>query len=328
MLEDSFTFNPNRIECNNVDIEQYLKQINNNYPFDEFIKSFLSGQRADVVASFPAGQMVEIVADGIESRHPRGVHAEANAIAPTLPACQQLLHGEGIEVAVADGESSWNLNANKSTEGKSKEEGKTKKKSDENLLNNKRRKPHDIFDKDNIKRTTQIFYLNFLVDFINLIIIILFDIDFKNKETKDKYQFKQLKNDLKKHITNKMFNELKSKNLKEIFIMNTSDKIKYYKNDTIYENVMKINNKIEKILEEKYLTFFPIFYRKYNFFNLNKYGINIDIPLDNIKRFEYFKTKALKKITEPENQDKYIKRLEESIRANFMQNSTIFEVKK
>ena len=231
-------------------------------------------------------------------------------------------------------ESSPNLNANKSTEGKSKEEGKTKKKSgrekksDENLLNKKRRKPHDIFDKDNIKRTIQIFYSNFLVDFINLIIIILFDIDFKNKETKDKYQFKQLKNDLKKHITNKMFNELKSKNLKEIFIMNTSDRIIYYKNDTIYENVMKINNKIGKILEEKYLTFFPIFYRKYNFFNLNKYGINIDIPLDNIKRFEYFKTKKLKKITETENQDKYIKRLEESIRANFMENSPTFVVKK
>ena len=91
---------------------------------------------------------------------------------------------------------------------------------------------------------------------------------------------------------------------------------------------MKINNKIEKILEEKYLTFFPIFYRKYNFFNLNKYGINIDIPLDNIKRFEYFKTKKLKKITETENQDKYIKRLEESIRANFMENSPTFVVKK
>ena len=274
MSIDSFTYNSNRIESNNVDkYEQNLNQINNGYPFDESNKSFLF-------------------------------------------------------------ESSWNLNANKSTEGKSKEEGKTKKKSDENLLNNKRRKPHGRFDKDNIKRKIQIFYLNFLVDFINLIIRILFinqngfNIDFKNKEIKDKYQFKQLKYDLKKDITNKMFNELKSKNLKEIFIMNTSDRIIYYKNDTIYENVMKINNKIEKILEEKYLAFFSIFYRKYDFYNLSKYGLNIDIPLDNIKRFKYFKTKALKKITEPENQDKYIKRLEESIRANFMQNSTIFVVKK
>ena len=126
-----------------------------------------------------------------------------------------------------------------------------------------------------------------------------------------------------------MFNELKSKNLKEIFIENTSDRFIYYKNDTVYENVMKINNKIEKILDEKYLKFFPIFYQKYNFFNLNKYDLNIDISLENIKRFKFFKTKALKNITEPENQNKYIKRLEESIQANFMEkNSPTFVVHK
>ena len=238
-------------------------------------------------------------------------------------------------------EPSPNLKSNESTKGKSNRKNKTirrsgkKKKSDENLLNKKRRKKHGIYDKDNIKRKIQVFYLNFLVDFINLIIRTLFikqngfNTDFKNKEINDKYQFKQLKYDLKKDITNKLFNELKSKNLKEIFIENTSDRFIYYKNDTVYENVMKINNKIEKILDEKYLKFFPIFYQKFNFFNLNKYDLNIDISLENIKRFKFFKTKALKNITEPENQNKYIKRLEESIQANFMEkNSPTFVVHK
>jgi hypothetical protein len=222
--------------------------------------------------------------------------------------------------------------SNKSTNRKIDEEAKKIEKSDKTLLNKKRRKPHDKFDKDNIKRFTQVSYFTFLVDFINLIIRTLFikengfDSDFQNKEINDKYQFKSIKYELKKDITNEAFNILKSKNLKEIFTKNTSKRSKYYKNDAVYDNVLKINNKIEKILEQKYLEFFPIFYRNNNFINLIKYELNIDISLENIKRYEFFKTKALKNISEPEEQDRYIQRLEESIRDNFMKKT--FVVKK
>ena len=223
-------------------------------------------------------------------------------------------------------------NSNKSTNRNGDEEAKKTEKSDKTLLNKKRRKPHDKFEKDNIKRFTQVSYFTFLVDFINLIIRTLFikengfDSDFQNKEINDKYQFKPIRYELKKVITNEAFNILKSKNLKEIFTKNTSNRNKHHKNDAVYDNVLKINNKIEKILEQKYLEFFPIFYRNNNFINLIKYELNIDISLENIKRYEFFKTKALKNITEPEEQDRYIKRLEESIRDNFMKKT--FVVKK
>ena len=237
---------------------------------------------------------------------------------------------ESIESSIS--ELTLKLISNKSTNRKSDEEAKKIEKSDKTLLNKKRKKPHDKFDKDNIKRFTQVSYFTFLVDFINLIIRTLFikengfDSDFQNKEINDKYQFKSIKYELKKDITNEAFNILKSKNLKEIFYENTSNRNKYYKNDAVYDNVLKINNKIEKILEQKYLEFFPIFYRNNNFINLIKYELNIDISLENIKRYEFFKTKALKNIIEPEEQDRYIQRLEESIRDNFMKKT--FVVKK
>ena len=238
---------------------------------------------------------------------------------------------ESIESSIS--ELTLKLISSKSSNRKSDEEAKKIEKSDKTLLNKKRKKPHDKFDKDNIKRFTQVSYFTFLVDFINLIIRTLFikengfDSDFQNKEINDKYQFKSIKYELKKDITNEAFNILKSKNLKEIFTKNTSKRNKYYyKNEAVYDNVLKINNKIEKILEQKYLEFFPIFYRNNNFINLIKYELNIDISLENIKRYEFFKTKALKNITEPEEQDRYIKRLEESIRDNFMKKT--FVVKK
>ena len=237
---------------------------------------------------------------------------------------------ESIESSIS--ELTLKLISNKSSNRKSDEEAKKIEKSDKTLLNKKRKKPHDKFDKDNIKRFTQVSYFTFLVDFINLIIRTLFikengfDSDFQNKEINDRYQFKSIKYELKKNITNEAFNILKSKNLKEIFTKNTSKRNKYYKNDAVYDNVLKINNKIEKILEQKYLEFFPIFYRNNNFINLIKYELNIDISLENIKRYEFFKTKALKNITEPEEQVRYIQRLEESIRDNFMKKT--FVVKK
>ena len=237
---------------------------------------------------------------------------------------------ESFEFSIS--ELTLKLISNKSTNRKSDEEAKKIEKSDKTLLNKKRKKPHDKFDKDNIKRFTQVSYFTFLVDFINLIIRTLFikengfDSDFQNKEINDKYQFKPIRYEFKKVITNRAFNILKSKNLKEIFTKNTSNRNKYYKNDAVYDNVLKINNKIEKILEQKYLEFFPIFYRNNNFINLIKYELNIDISLENIKRYEFFKTKALKNISEPEEQVRYIQRLEESIRDNFMKKT--FVVKK
>jgi hypothetical protein len=235
---------------------------------------------------------------------------------------------------------SSNIICNKSTEGTSdkqselikREEGK--KAQNKSLLKKKRRKPHDKYAKDNIKRKIQIVYLHFLVNFVNLIIREIFrkfngfNWDFQNKKIKDGYQFKKLEYNFAKKIDKKSFNLLKSKTLKEIFKDNTSRKFKSYKNDEVYDNVSAINDKIDYILNQKYLEFFRIFYQKNNYTNLSKYDLDIDISLENIKKFEFFKNKELEKIKEPENQSKYVERIEESIRNNFMINSHLFIVKK
>ena len=203
------------------------------------------------------------------------------------------------------------------------------------LLNKKRRKPHTKYSRDNIKRKIQVNYLKFLVNFINLIIRVLskkysgFNDEFENKKISDKYQFKKLnygKFSLK--IDNDSFNSLKSKKLLEIITLNTNGKNKNNKNDEVYDNLFEIKHKLEKILDQSYLEFFPIYYQKENYTNLKKYGLDIDISLENLKRFDFFIKKEKQKIKELENKEKYEKGIEESIRENFMTNSHLFIVKK
>ena len=203
------------------------------------------------------------------------------------------------------------------------------------LLNKKRRKPHTKYSRDNIKRKIQVNYLKFLVNFVNLIIRVLFkkysgfNDEFKDKKISDKYQFKKLnygKFSLK--IDNDSFNSLKSKKLLEIITLNTNGKNKNNKNGEVYNNLFEIKHKLEKILDQSYLEFFPIYYQKENYTNLKKYGLDIDISLENLKRFDFFIKKEKQKIKELENKEKYEKGIEESIRENFMTNSHLFIVKK
>ena len=203
------------------------------------------------------------------------------------------------------------------------------------LLNKKRRKPHTKYYRDNIKRKIQVNYLKFLVNFVNLIIRVLFkkysgfNDEFENKKISDKYQFKKLNyGKFAMKTDNDSFNSLKSKKLLEIITLNTNGKNKNNKNDEVYKNLFEIKHKLEKILNQSYLEFFPIYYQKENYTNLKKYGLDIDISLENLKRFDFFIKKEKQKIKELENKEKYEKGIEESIRENFMTNSHLFIVKK
>ena len=203
------------------------------------------------------------------------------------------------------------------------------------LLNKKRRKPHTKYFRDNIKRKIQVNYLKFLVNFVNLIIRVLFkkyngfNDEFKDKKISDKYQFKKLNyGKFAMKTDNDSFNSLKSKKLLEIITLNTNGKNKNNKNDEVYDNLFEIKHKLEKILDQSYLEFFPIYYQKENYTNLKKYGLDIDISLENLKRFDFFIKKEKQKIKELENKEKYEKGIEESIRENFMTNSHLFIVKK
>ena len=203
------------------------------------------------------------------------------------------------------------------------------------LLNKKRRKPHTKYYRDNIKRKIQVNYLKFLVNFVNLIIRVLFkkysgfNDEFKDKKISDKYQFKKLNyGKFAMKTDNDSFNSLKSKKLLEIITLNTNGKNKNNKNDEVYDNLFEIKHKLEKILDQSYLEFFPIYYQKENYTNLKKYGLDIDISLENLKRFDFFIKKEKEKIQELENKEKYEKGIEESIRENFTTKSHLFIVKK
>ena len=210
----------------------------------------------------------------------------------------------------------------------------TNKESNSLLNKKKKRKSHDKFDKDNIKRKIQVKYIKFLVKFVNKAILEIFDkynmnsiIDIKRKKKIEYYQFKSLSYDFSKNVDSLSFSRYKSKKISEIFVENTSPKYKNYNNVDIYNNIIQINNKINNILNKPYLEFFDAFYKKQNVLNLKKYGFNLDIYLNDIERFEQFTEQQKKQTTE--NFELYIKRIEECINNDFIiySNTPLFSIK-
>ena len=209
----------------------------------------------------------------------------------------------------------------------------TNKENDSLLSKKRKRKSHDKFDKDNIKRKVQVNYLKFLVEFVNKIILKIFDkfnknniLDIKNKKQIENYQFKSLNYDFSKKIDSFSFNKYKSKKISEILKENTSPKYKKYNNVDVYDNIIQINKKLNNILNKPYLEFFEAFYQKQNFLNLKKYGFDLDIYLDDIKRFQEFSEEQKEKTNE--NFELYLKRIEECINSDFISNKFFFLIKK
>ena len=209
----------------------------------------------------------------------------------------------------------------------------TNKENDSLLSKKRKRKSHDKFDKDNIKRKVQVNYLKFLVEFVNKIILKIFDkfnknniLDIKSKKKIENYQFKSLNYDFSKKIDSFSFNKYKSKKISEILKENTSPKYKKYNNVDVYDNIIHINKKLNNILNKPYLEFFEAFYQKQNFLNLKKYGFDLDIYLDDIKRFQEFSEEQKEKTNE--NFEIYLKRIEECINSDFVSNKFFFLIKK
>ena len=209
----------------------------------------------------------------------------------------------------------------------------TNKENDSLLSKKRKRKIHDKFDKDNIKRKVQVNYLKFLVEFVNKIILKIFDkfnknniLDIKSKKKIENYQFKSLNYDFSKKIDSFSFNKYKSKKISEILKENTSPKYKKYNNVDVYDNIIHINKKLNNILNKPYLEFFEAFYQKQNFLNLKKYGFDLDIYLDDIKRFQEFSEEQKEKTNE--NFEVYLKRIEECINSDFISNKFFFLIKK
>ena len=192
------------------------------------------------------------------------------------------------------------------------------KKEKDIFLLKKKRKTHNKYDWDNIKRKIQVHYFKFLVEFVNKAILEIlkeYNKGFDKKIITENIQFKKISYDFAKKIDSESFHLLKTKKLKDILIENTSKKFRNFNNKDIYNNIIKLNKNVNNILNNYYLELFDVFYYQKDNINLSKYGIDLVISLDGIERFQEF-LKSQKE-NEP-NFDLYKQRIEQSIYKEFL----------
>ena len=159
---------------------------------------------------------------------------------------------------------------------KSKFDGRKRKR---DYQNNK--KVHSKYDNDNIIRKVQVHFQNFLVSFINEILLNFgiskkfLNIDYKNK----------------KNVKKENVEKMKLIEIGQILRQNISTKYKKQyeedkeKNNKLYLEIIK-NDSIRKILSETYINIFRNFYYK-NKRDLDDYGLNIKLS-NNVKTYQDF----------------------------------------
>lgn len=195
----------------------------------------------------------------------------------------------------------------------------------------KKRKKHDKFASDNIKRKILNHYFKFLTDLLNVIIRFLF-IEEKNKK---KIQFLTLRYDFRnKNFDKKIFDNIKRKlTIKEVFLEYYNHKYQNKKKNskTINEDVMeyitsKNNNVLNNILKKLCFEFINIYYNNERKINLSKYGSKCTIILPSkIKLFKDL-LDANSSNDEKENEI-YCKNMEHSIQENYLEKHPYFIVK-
>lgn len=141
-----------------------------------------------------------------------------------------------------------------------------------NLKNKKINREHDKYDKDNTLSKIQVKYINFIILFLNLILLLF---KYNKKE-----RFYLIAHVFKKTINKEYSSYLKTLKLGDIVQMEISEKCTtkdVFHNKNLY-NKIKLNPYINNILEENYLSFFRnVYYKSERKINLRKYGINEDI---------------------------------------------------
>ena len=140
-------------------------------------------------------------------------------------------------------------------------------------------KTHSKYDFDNIIRKVQVHFHNFLISFVNEI---LMNFGIKQKFLNPDYKSK-------KNVKKEIVNNLKSKEIGKILCQNLSTKYKKQykldkeKNNKLYSEVIE-NDSIKKILSEPYINIFRNFYYT-NKRDLNDYNLNIKIS-NKVKTFQ------------------------------------------
>ena len=190
----------------------------------------------------------------------------------------------------------------------------------------KKRKKHDKFALDNIKRKILNHYFIFLTNIINTIISFIFN----KEENKQKIQFLTIKYDFRNiKFNKKIFNSLRNeKTIKEVFLNYPNNKNKNSKkrNEEIMHYIInKNNNIINNILAKLCFEFINIYYNNERKINLSKYGLNVTIYLQKINLFQDL-LKANKSNDKKENQI-YSENMEKCIQEYYIRKAPYFRVK-
>lgn len=172
-------------------------------------------------------------------------------------------------------------------------------------------KIHDKFKSDNIQRKIQNHYMNFIVSFINEVLI--------NLGYQERLYFLSYK--IKLNITKYYFLNLQGKNIEDILCNEISPK---YNSKSKFINlsiIQKIKNNpvIKSILSDSYLGLFKrIYYKSIRKINLNYYGFNKEIILSkNVKLYQ----DLLNKSNDTFIDENYRKRMNECVARKFLLNS-------
>ena len=170
---------------------------------------------------------------------------------------------------------------------------KISKKNDisENLLQNKTRrgrktdpegksamKIHEKTDIDNILTVAQISYINFIVDFLNHLL--------KQKGIKNN-KFIRISHKVKKNVKISNFENLKTKKLSDILLLEISPKFRSYDKDHNKKllEAIKDMEEIKDILNENYLKFFKeVYYKSERIICIN--GKNISLFGKKLKMYK------------------------------------------
>ena len=202
----------------------------------------------------------------------------------------------------------------------------TNNSTENSLIINKKRKIHDKFAKDNIKRKILNHYFKFLTTLINTIMRFIF----KKEKNKQKLNFLAIRYDFRNNKFNKkILNSLRrEKTIKDIFLNYPNNKNKNSKK--INEDVMnyitnKNNNVINNILGKLCFEFINIYYNNERKINLSKYGFKATIRIQKIKVFQ-----DLLKTNISNNEKKneiYRKNMEKCIQEHYLGKAPYFSIK-
>ena len=197
-----------------------------------------------------------------------------------------------------------------------------RKKNIEKIKNNNEniKKIHNDKVEDNMLNKIQIHSINSIIEYFNSILdYIIYN---------DKERFLNIDSSFKKKINKKEREELKKKKLCDILKLNISKKYTKHSfdyNKNLYEKIEKMKENpiyeaLIKLSNENYLYFFQnIYYKNERIINLNKYGINITIPLTKKVELCEDKIKSFK-----DKDEEYIKKYKKCINENYFNGKLMF----